>query len=129
MGGGRRKRKAVNHHENDMHALIDGEIFRAFQAKILASLKEDLMNGMKAEDIFKKYEPQAAAALVSALLDPKNVVTASEKILDRTQGKAVQKVDSTHRLEKLKDSELDSFLTSRLKELTGADDSDDDKVQ
>jgi flagellar biosynthesis chaperone FliJ len=122
-----RKRKFGHGNENKLIGEIDAKAFREYQARVIKSVREDLMNGMSAEQIFKKYEAHAAAALISQMTDPKNAVQAAEKVLDRTQGKAVQKQETTHRLEKLKDSELDSFLNSRLSELQGDD--TDDNVQ
>lgn len=124
----RQNRKGGKGTENEILNKIDEDTFREYHSKILKSIRGDLLAGMTAEQIFKKYEAHAAAALVSSLVSPKDSVQAAEKILDRTQGKATQKIDSTHRLEKLKDSELDSFLTSRLNELQD-DDTPDEPVQ
>jgi hypothetical protein len=82
---------------------------------------------MTAEQIFKKYEAHAAAALVSSMINPQTVVAAAEKVLDRTQGKPLQKTEQTHKYSKLKDDELDALLKSRFTELEA--DSNDEEVQ
>jgi flagellar biosynthesis chaperone FliJ len=115
-------RKSGHGKENTLIGKIDADAFRDYHAKILRSIREDLMNGLSADQIFKKYEAHAAAALVSQMTDPKNAVQAAEKVLDRTQGKAIARTENTHKLEKLSEKELDSFLTSQLNELNSDDD-------
>lgn len=121
-------RKTGHGKENTLIGKIDADAFRSYHANILKSIREDLLSGMTADQIFKKYEAHAAAALVSQMTDPKNAVQAAEKVLDRTQGKAIARTENTHRLEKLSESELDSFLNSRLNELD-PDTDDKDPVQ
>lgn len=127
MKSPKRRHRSTNSAEASAIGLIDAKIFRDYQSKILKAVREDLLNGMSADQIFKKYEAHAAAALVSQMINPMTAVSAAEKVLDRTQGKPTQKTESTHRFEKLKDAELDSFLTSRLEELKTS--SDEDPVQ
>ncbi len=110
-------RKTGHGAENSMIAKIDEKTFQEYNAKILKGIRQDLLNGMKAEEILKKYEAHAAAALVSSLINPITAQGAAEKILDRTQGKATQRTESTHKFEKLKDEELDALLQSRLTEI------------
>lgn len=118
-------RKMGHGTENEIIGKIDAKAFQEYQQRVFRSIREDLLNGMTADQIFKKYEAHAAAALVSQMTDPKNAVQAAEKVLDRTQGKAIARTENTHKLEKLKDAELDAFLNSRLQDLEGADDEDD----
>jgi hypothetical protein len=113
--------------QNKLNGKIDDQAFREYQAKVLRSIREDLLAGMTAEQIFKKYEAHAAAALVSSMINPQTVVAAAEKVLDRTQGKPLQKTEQTHKYSKLKDDELDALLKSRFTELEA--DSNDEEVQ
>lgn len=121
-------RKSGQKAEDKMIDMIDNKAFRDYQFKVLKSIREDLLNGMTADQIFKKYEAHAAAALVSQMTDPRNAVQAAEKVLDRTQGKAIARTESTHKFEKLKDEELDALLQSRLKEID-QDETDPKDVQ
>lgn len=125
----RARRKHGGGFDDKIVGAIDAKVFREYQSKVLKSVREDLLAGMTADQIFKKYEAHAAAALITSMVNPATVVAAAEKVLDRTQGKPTQKTETTHRLEKLKDSELDAFLSSRLKELEPETDDDNKDVQ
>lgn len=121
----RQNRKTGHGVENTINSKIDRyERLKEIEESFLPSIREDLKNGMKAEDILKKYKPHAAAALVTSLADPKNAVSAAEKMLDRLDGKPTQKQEVTHKLEKLSDAELDSFLASQFNETSDEDSSD-----
>jgi hypothetical protein len=115
--------------QNKLNGKIDDQAFREYQAKVLRSIREDLLAGMTAEQIFKKYEAHAAAALVSSMINPQTVVAAAEKVLDRTQGRPVQKTENTHHMSKLKDEELNALLKSRLAEVTEDEDETTEGVQ
>lgn len=118
------KKKSFNKRENKMIDDLDYKALQDHWAKTLRQVKEDIKAGMKTEDLLKKYEVYAAGALISSMVDPRSTVAAAEKVLDRTMGKPLQKTESTHKLEKLSDQELDAFLKTQLKE-----DTDDDTVQ
>lgn len=121
----RQNRKSGHGTENLINAKIDRyERLKEIEESFLPSIREDLRNGMKAEDILKKYKPHAAAALVTSLTDPKNAIAAADKILDRVDGKPVAKQETTHRFEKLTDTELEALLTSRFNELDSEDKKD-----
>jgi hypothetical protein len=124
-----RRRKTGEKNQEKLLGQIDAKIFQEYQAKVLRSIREDLLSGMTAEQIFKKYEAHAAAALVSSMVNPQTVVAAAEKVLDRTQGKAVARTEQTHRYEKLKSEELDALLNSRLAEIQDNEDEDTKGVQ
>jgi hypothetical protein len=53
--------------------------------------------------------------------DSGRALSAIKDILDRTQGRAVERTTTTHKFEKLKDEELDALLKSRLKEVADTD--------
>lgn len=113
-----KKNKLGHGVERDMLDAIDDRVmYEKFKTEILPALRKDLASGMKAEDIIKKYEAHAAAALITSLANPNQALAAAEKILDRSQGKPTQRTESTHRFEKLKDEELDALLKSRFTEL------------
>jgi hypothetical protein len=111
-----KKGKIGRHEEEKLIGAIDEKRWMEYQAKVLTSIREDLLKGLKADEIFKKYEAHAAAALVSSLINPRDTVAAAEKILDRTQGKATQRTENVHKLEKLSDEELNALLKSQIQE-------------
>jgi hypothetical protein len=102
--------------------------FEKFQTEILPALQKDMDAGLSAEDIYRKYESFLAARAVTIAMtevDTGKALSAIKEALDRSKGKATEKVDVTHKYDKLKDEELDALLTSRLKEAN----SEDKKVQ
>lgn len=76
---------------------------------------------MTAEEIFKKYEAHAAAAVVSALASPDSQLAASDKILNRTMGKPTEKKEVTHKLDQLSDEQLDALVQSELADVNEED--------
>lgn len=124
----RRHGSKKNSTEDTLLESIEHKAYLQFKTKMIQSVKEDLMAGMKAEDILKKYEAYAAATLVSSLINPKDAVQAAEKLMDRTQGKAVQRNVSTHKFERLSEEELDSLLQSKLSGLEGPQEDDPQKI-
>lgn len=99
--------------------------FEQFKAEILPALQEELLKGTDAEVLVKKFDSHAVARIISIVMTEKDsgkALAAAKEILDRSQGKAAQKVETTHRFEKLDDNELDALLKSRLTE----EESDDD---
>jgi hypothetical protein len=108
----------------DLDKLAD---YEAFCEKILPQLRRMVKDGSSAEAIYKFAESFAAARNVTIALtdgDPGRAMTAIKDILDRSQGKAKERTEHTHKFEKLKDNEIDALLQSRLKE-TASDDDDE----
>jgi hypothetical protein len=108
--------------------------FEEFREAFLPAIRRALMDGLSSEQILKKFEPVMAARLVQlgATGAEAASLNAIKEILDRTQGKAVQKQEHTHRLAKLPEEELDAVLASKLQRLSSsvvlpATDSDDSK--
>jgi hypothetical protein len=62
-----------------------------------------------------------ALSIATTEIDSAKAMNAIKDIKDRTFGKAKERVESTHKLEKLPDEQLDSLLRSKLGE-----DSDED---
>jgi hypothetical protein len=101
-------------------ALDDLSEFEDFRDMFLPSIRKDLMAGASWETILKKYKPIVAARLVqiAAVGGETASLGAIRELLDRTEGKAVQKQEHTHRLAKLPEEELDAVLKSKLEKLT-----------
>lgn len=99
--------------------------FEEYQDEVLPKLREALKNGAKAEDIYQMAMGVAAARAVSIAVkekDSSKALAAIKEIMDRTAGKATERKEVSHRLEKLPDEQLDSLLASKLDELESLDD-------
>jgi ABC-type branched-subunit amino acid transport system ATPase component len=77
-------------------------------------------DSISVEEMFRRYEKIVAARMITIALTEDNankMTSVSKDILDRVQGKAVEKKDSKHRLEKVSDKELDAVLLAKLKKI------------
>lgn len=120
--GGKRNRQA--HLSKTANAMQEGQAraldtladYEDFTSTFLPALQKDLRAHLSMDQILKKYEPVIAARLVQlgVTADGSVALGALKEILDRTQGKAVQKQEHTHKLARLKDEELDAMLASKL---------------
>lgn len=92
-----------------------------FTHSLPGQLRRDVMSGQyTAEQLRIKYLPLIQARqIATAILAPDNnhSNSASQAILDRVEGKAKERHEHTHKLEKLKEEELDAMLLSELDEL------------
>lgn len=101
--------------------------FEDFEDEILPKMRKMLREGRTAEEITAFAQAYAAARVVTIALsdaDSGKALAAAKDVLDRTQGKAKERTETTHKFEKLKDEELDSLILSRLKE-EGSDEDED----
>lgn len=116
----RRRRVVENRVENARIQHIDGlTAYENFKHDFYPKLRKLLKDGVKAPDILKLAESVAAARLVmeaTGNTDAKIAMAAAKDILDRVQGKAVEKREVTHQFSQLSDDELDSLLASKLAE-------------
>lgn len=123
MTGGRRRppARAVNRQEQAMGRLIEElREFEQFREDVLPELRAMLRQGATAEKIFERFSNMAAARAVTIALteeDSSKALAAIKDVVDRTQGKAVERKEVRHKYESLKDEELDSLLKSKLKEV------------
>lgn len=105
--------------------LDDLESFYDYRENILPEIRRDLEKGMKPEQLRQKYAALVQARQITdALLNPdaSKAQAASKDILDRTEGKAKERVDHTHRLQSLPDNELDAVLESQIQDLKNLED-------
>lgn len=113
-----RTRPAKNKQEDEMIAKLDAlSEFEDFQAQILPALKKDLAAGLSAADIMNKYQAVVAARLVSiaATSDQQNVAIAAAKdIMDRSAGKATEKLEITNKVGEMTDEEIDALLKKHI---------------
>lgn len=108
------------------HAVDQLAEFEDFRDTVLPALRKDLSAGLSAEELYKKYQSLAAARGISIALtdqDSGKALSALKDILDRTQGKAVERKDVRHRLEGAKDEEIDAALLSKLQDLEDEEES------
>jgi signal recognition particle receptor subunit beta len=116
-----RKRPRSNNTEYAMASALDKlAAYEEFCKDILPSLQKAIKEGRSAEDIYKMAESIAAARAVTIAAteqDSGKALAAIKDIMDRTQGKAKERVETTHKYEKLKDEELDALLLSQGAEL------------
>ncbi len=98
--------------------------FEEYRDEILPKIRKMLKEGKKAEEIMQFAQSYAAARIVSVALceeDVTKAMVAAKDVMDRTQGKAKERTETTHKFEKLNDNELDALLTSRLAEVASDD--------
>ena len=105
--------------------------FNKFREEILPVLRKALNQGLSAEEIYTKFQSYAAARAVSIAAteeDSGKALSAIKDILDRTQGRAKEKVDITHKMASLPEEQLDALLLSKLKG-SNITDSDSDPTE
>ena len=105
--------------------LTDLAEFEEYCQLVLPALRKDIKEGKSAEEIYSKYASMAAARGISiALTEPDSgkALSALRDILDRTKGKAVERVQVQHRFQNLKEEELDALLISRAREVEEPED-------
>lgn len=107
-------------HDSKMAKLLDDlSEFQEYQT-ILKELRKDIKKGFTEAQLAKKYAPMAQARIISDMLttnNPTAALAAAKDLLDRANGKATEKQEITHRLEKLSDQELDALIQSEEQEL------------
>lgn len=98
-------------------ALDDLEEFKEFKKSLLPVLRADLKAGTPAKDILEKLKALAAARLghiLMAEIDSGKALSAIKDVLDRTEGKAKETVETTHKFQNMKEAELDALLKSKM---------------
>ncbi len=117
----KKNRRPHNPAEKRMAQLIDDvSVFEEFKNDILPELRKMLKAGASAEEIYTFAQSYTAARTVTIALteeDSGKALTAIKDVLDRTQGKAKERVEHEHRYGKLPDNELDALIESRLSEV------------
>lgn len=94
--------------------------FEEFERTVPPMIRADLSSGLSADEIYAKYDNYAAARAVAIALmeaDSGKALAAIRDIRDRTQGKAVERKELTHRLDKLPDKELDALLLTEMSDI------------
>lgn len=89
--------------------------FEEFREKIIESVRKDLLAGMGAEELRKKYLPLITARMVSEALttpDPGKAASIAKDLTDRSEGRPTEKKEITVKYADLPDDELDALLES-----------------
>lgn len=92
-------------------------IYDEMMTGVLEGVRNDLRKGLSAEDILTKYSAVAAARIVtiaSTDADSGKALAAGKDILDRVQGKAKERKELTHKLERVDEKQIDALLLSEL---------------
>lgn len=95
-----------------------------YHANVPAELRRLLENRATPDDILQFAASLAAARLVTELSSSHagTAMDAAKQILDRSMGKAVERIQQHHKFEKLDESQIDALLLSKLKEVSGSTD-------
>lgn len=93
------------------------DLFYRWRDDLLPRLVELQKRGSSPEDILQAFSAEASARLVQIALsspDQKLAMQALQDMLDRTEGKAVQRKEVTTKFDKLSDDELDALLATQM---------------
>jgi hypothetical protein len=96
--------------------------FEEFRTTVLPELRRLIKTGAPSKEILERGRALVAARLVTiAAIDPdsKTALAAAKELLDRVDGKVVEKKEVKHAMANLKDEELDALV------LTALDNSDE----
>ncbi len=115
------QRPKTNTTEDRTNDLVDKIMrFEDFETNILPALQKDVKAGMSTKDLRAKYASLIQARLITeALINPDagKALVAATDILNRSEGKATEKKEVTHRFDSLSDQELDAVLESETQDL------------
>ena len=118
-----------------MHRTLDKlEQYEHFTSLISPLLRQAIKENWSAEKL--ATDPQIQTLLMArqmtialAEADSGKALAAIKDLRDRSEGKAVERVEQTHKLEKLPDDQLDAMLLSKLAAARGEDDETSDTIQ
>lgn len=104
----------------EMVGMIDAlREFEEFRETLLPALRADIKSGMTPEAMRKKWQSIIQARLIQTAITSPDVqaMAAAKDILDRSEGRATERKEITHRYADMKDEELDAILASEEEEL------------
>lgn len=115
----KRGRKTGRIEQGDMAHMIDNLAeFEEFREAFLPAIQKDLRAGLSAKEIREKYQAYLQARVVQiGLMEPDSgkALSAIKDLLDRSEGRAVERRAVAHKFESMDDRELDSLLVSKMK--------------
>lgn len=117
------KRPRSNTQETKMiRALDDLAEFERFQDSILPVLRQAIAEKWSADKIWSNPTTQALLAAQAVRIglnndDPGRALDAIKTVIYQTAGKPKEKQEITHKVERLKDAELDALLATHMADL------------
>lgn len=115
-------RKQKDNKQEELADLLDRKYFLEKMAdEVLPEIQKLVATGASADSIYKKFSALAAARTITiALSDPDTgkAMSAIKEVMDRAQGKAVERKKLEHTLNDISDKELDALLKSEEAELS-----------
>ena len=119
------KRRSYNKEESKMVKSIDSLAqYEQFVALIPPEIRKDILEGLKPNEILKKYSNIVAGRMVATAMterDPTRAFAMMKDVLDRTEGKAIERKQIQHALHNVTDQEFDALLASELEDLDDLD--------
>jgi hypothetical protein len=102
--------------------------FDDYTSDIIPLLRQAIKEGWTSDRIrsHPKIMAMVTARTITIALqdpDPSKALAAAKEVIDRAEGKAVERRENTHKLEKLPDEQLDAMLLSAM----GTDDASDEE--
>lgn len=91
--------------------------FEKFREEILPALRKDLGSGLTAQEVYDKYQAHAAArGITIAMTSTKesSALVAIKDILDRTQGKAIERKIVAGKFDGLSDQDLRALVMTEI---------------
>ena len=95
--------------------------FERFRRELLPAIQQDILAGMDAREIMKKYAAHAVGSILTTALvsaDAGQRIAAAKFCVDHAAGKATESKILEHRLKDLDENQLDSLIKSQLNALT-----------
>ncbi len=96
------------------------EDFSEWREMFAPILRKDLRAGLSPKELRTKYKSLAQAREIAIAIgdqDSGKALTAIKSIIDREEGRPTERLEHTHKLEKLPDEQLDAMLLSQLEQL------------
>lgn len=120
-----KKRTHFNREEDRMiDGLQDKADYEQFKEEVLPALRKMVKQKAPPKDMLDFIKSLATAKVITKMVteqDTMKVLALYKEILDRTEGKSVEKSETTHKFQNLKKEQLDAVLKSKLKSLNNTD--------
>jgi hypothetical protein len=117
----KRPRRTNQRQEREMAGALDRMTrFKEFEENILPELQRDISKGMSTKEMANKYSRFAMARLITEALTSTNSALAkgaAKDIVEFGDGKATERKEVSHRMEKLPQEQLDALLLTELSEV------------
>ncbi len=111
------------HEQNHPARMVDelssiAKEYLEFRDELLPALRRDMLNtNLTTKQLRERYAKMVQARVINIALTDENsgtALTAAERVLDRHEGKAKERLEHTHRLAELPDEELEAMIQSQL---------------